>query len=285
VTLQVPDQTVPFGYPTEVEATVSSETGAEVTDDPGAVTFLVDGDPVGDPVPIEDGTASTELIGLEPGDNLVTALYEGEAGLAARTFETLAVDSAAPEPAGILPCAGRSVVLTMAYRSGKSMEFEGVARYSLRGETVRIQTGGRVVASAEVESDGTFWTSARDPRGQFGGRTEFTARIGSAESWPRRVGQAVTVTGRSPGGQSRAAPRITVRGLLRELGIRRVVLARQVGCRKQEVVAVRQVGSARSGTFAMNIPRPDTGEPYAIYRLLTGSGIEVSPPIVVRPQG
>jgi hypothetical protein len=276
--LDLPDQTVPFGYPAPIGVTIPDDAPGES----GAVSFLVDGQ-VAATVPLEDGNASTELKGLEPGESTVTAVYEEESGEpAASVSGILAVDSAAPGPEGILPCADRSVVLTMAYRDGDRMNFEGVAKYSLRGETVRIRTGGRVVATAKVGSDGTYWTSMRDPQDEYGGRTRFTASIGSAESWPRRVGQAVAVTGRSPGGASRSGSRITVRGLLRDAGMRQVVLAQQVGCRKQKVMAIRQIGSARSGAFAIEINRPDRAEPYAIYRLLAENGTEVSPPILVR---
>jgi hypothetical protein len=281
LTLDVPAETVPFAYPAEVEASLPGPAAGEQ----GTVTFLVDGERAGGPVATQDGSASTELTGLEPGDNVVTAVYRSRAGRVARASDVVAVDSAAPGPAGILPCAERSVVLTMAYRSGDRVNFEGVARYSLRGEIVSIRTGRRTVATAKVGSDGTYWTSLRDPRREIGPRTRFIARIGGADSWPRRVGQVVTVTGRSPGGASRDGSRITVEGLLSDAGMREVVLAKQVGCTKQKVVAIRQIGSARSGAFAIGINRPERAEPYAIYRLLTENGTEVSPPILVRSLG
>lgn len=281
LTLEVPADTVPFGHPARVEVAVPDRT----VGGPGSVTFLVDGERVAGPVQVDDGTASARLGGLDPGENTVTAVYDSVRGDRARASETVSVDSAAPGPEGILPCADRSVVLTMAYRSGDRVKFEGVAKYSLRGKTVRIRTGGRVVATALVGSDGTYWTSMRDPRRELGGRTEFIATIGGAESWSRRLGQAVTVTGRSPDGASRSDSRITVRGMLRSTGVRRVVLAKQVGCSKQKVMAIHQIGSARSGAFSIGITRPDRAEPYAIYRLLAGSGEQVSPPIVVRSLG
>ncbi len=191
----------------------------------------------------------------------------------------------APQPSGILPCAKRRVVLTNVYRHRNRLRFEGVARFSLRGETVRIRSRGKRVTTAQVRRDGTWWTSAADPGRKFGGRSEFTARVQGRRSWPRRLGQAVAVHNRTPPGSKAKGARSRVKAFIAGAdGINRVVLARQTGCRKQIAVAVMQMGSAPDGKVRVRLPRPSKGQPYAIYRLRTRGGNVVSPPIVVRPK-
>ncbi len=201
-----------------------------------------------------------------------------------RTSAMASIVTRAPQPSGILPCAKRRVVLTNVYRHRNRLRFEGVARFSLRGETVRIRSRGKRVATAQVRPDGTWWASAADPGQVFRGRSEFTALVQGRRSWPRRLGQAVAVLNRTPPGPKAKSARPRVKALVaRTGGISRVVLARQTGCRKQIAVAVMQMGSAPDGKVRVRIPRPSKGQPYAIYRLRTRGGNVVSPPIVVRP--
>jgi hypothetical protein len=281
LTLSVPGGAVPFAYPATVEAALGSASGRVA----GKVTFLVDGEPFGEPVPVdEDGSASTDLTGLEPGEHEIGASFDGSAPQDdAVAYETLSVDSAAPGPEGILPCAGRKVVLTNAYRDGDYVKFEGVARYSLRGRGVTVLIGGRVLAKAKVGPDGTWWASYGDPARELGADSRFVAKVGDSSSWLRRLGQAVELTGRSPSGAARDGGRVWVDGVLNRTGSYRVVLTRQVGCTRKKTIALKQLGSAGSGRFRLSVPRPDAGEPYEIYRLEAYGDTAVSPPIIVRP--
>ena len=96
---------------------------------------------------------------------------------------------------------------TSVYRHRNRLRFEGVARFSLRGETVRIRSRGKRVATAQVRPDGTWWASAADPGQVFRGRSEFTALVEGRRSWPRRLGQAVAVLKTPPGPKPKAPNR------------------------------------------------------------------------------
>lgn len=189
----------------------------------------------------------------------------------------------APGPDGILPCAKRRVVLTAAYRQRNTVRFEGVTRFSLRGEEVKIRTRGRTIASAKVLPDGTFWAHAVDPESSFGGRTRFQAVAGGHRSWTRRLGQSVTIQERSPLGSEPNGkyPQITVS--VRAGGVPDLVLTRQYGCRKRDARALRVTSTLPDGEAVVPLTRPAKGEPYAIYRLVAQGGSLVSSPLVVRP--
>jgi len=212
------------------------------------------------------------------------------AGLAVFAGQSTSADSPtanleprAPGPEGILPCADRPLVLTAAYRQGSSIRFEGVARFSLRGETVKIRTGGRTVAEAEVLLDGTFWGRAADAEGDFGGRTRFQAIANGHRSWTRRLGQSVTVNQRSPWGSRLTGENQRITVSVRAGGVPDLVLTRQFGCRKREARALRLTSTLPDGQAVVPLPRPARGEPYAIYRLVAQGGSLVSSPLVVRP--
>ncbi len=82
----------------------------------GAVQFFVDGDPLGDPVVLSNGTATSPAIGLDAGTHVITANYAGDASFggaadninqavaAAQTKTTVAVS---PSPSVV----GQSVTL------------------------------------------------------------------------------------------------------------------------------------------------------------------------------
>lgn len=281
-TLALSKSLAPFGVPTGVVARVKPSAPAAGSA-AGSVQFRVDGAKSGGPVALEDGTASRVLARLTSGDHEVIATYLGHGGLApSRAMASQTVDSPPPGPEGILPCAHRRVVLAAVYRRDGALRFEGAARYSLRGEEVRIWSGGERLASATVQSDGTFWGNVALGARKVPGRTRFQARVAGHRSWPRRLAQAIQVVKRTPRGARRDGQRPGVAARIDTGGIHRVQLVRQVGCHKEEAIPVKQLGSEPDGSFRVAMPRPAKSRPYTIYRLRIDGGLKVSPPIVVR---
>ncbi len=275
--------TDPVGFRKPVTFTAMVTAVEPVAGTPGgAVQFWADGEDLGNPVELNNGTATYRTSSLSPGEHDVRAYYASSGDF--RPSEARldqGVDSRPPAPKGILPCADRRLVLTAAYRFRDSIRFEGVARFALRGRRIKIKTGGDVISQTTVRPDGTFWAGARDGADRFRGRTRFRAVAGKARSWPRRLGQAIRIVRRSPRGTSRRgnAPRIEV--ALKRPGHRAVQLVRQVGCRKHRAKILKMTATSLRGRVSVGLPRPGKGRPYAIYRLRSKS-VGTSSPIVVR---
>lgn len=272
---------VAFGKPVSLTANVDA-----LGDIPGglagSVQFWADGANRGGLVPVKNGVAQATFAGLESGDHDVRAYFTGTGSFGpseGALVQTL--DSPPPSPNGILPCSNRRIVLTSAYRSGNSVRFEGVARYSLLGLRVQIRQDGHLVALTNVRSDGTFWASAPDPSGRrFKGTDVFQARVNGHRSWNRRLAQPVSIRKRlTPGTKRRGGARVRIEttGHVRS----RLTVVRQTGCRKVLAKPIKRVVTSREGIQVLNLPRPAKGTPYAIYRVRATGG-RISSPIIVR---
>jgi hypothetical protein len=174
------------------------------------------------------------------------------------------------------------VVLTAAYRTGGRLRFEGVVKDGFVGESVRIERqNGETVARTEVERDGTFWALASSRDAGYTWLSRFTAFVTGAASRPRRLGQAVAIRDRdAPAGRSaRTMIKVKLSGGIPD----RIVIGRQVGCTRYDVVSHVRMRTDRAGVAEFSLPRPAKGDPFSIYRVSTTDGWKISPPIVVEP--
>ena len=219
----------------------------------------------------------------------ILAFYAVAASTVGSAAEAATFATSAPTERGVLPC-GRKVVLTAAYRTKGVFRFEGVANPALKGEQVKIfNRRDELVATGTVAGDGTFWATA-DARGNdYTWLSRFVAVIGPDSSRWRRLGQAVGLRNREAaagtisrdGGESLELTRVKVRVTGDEPAL--VVVGRQVGCSRYDVLERFAVVTGPNGVAEIVLPRPSSGDPYAIYRISTEDDNKISPPIVIKP--
>lgn len=194
--------------------------------------------------------------------------------------------NASPETSGVLPCK-RKLSLTAIYRVNGRIRFEGVADRSMRGKKVRVYEilSDDLVTTTKVRRDGTWWANSTTRGHRYTWLTKFVAEAGSAQTRWRRLGQAVAIRGRdpvSPRSRSRAGRtkiRLKVSGGTPD----KLVIGIQTGCSRYEVDETQQIKTNRNGVASVSLPRPASGEPFAIFRVRTKDGFRISPPIVVKP--
>lgn len=182
----------------------------------------------------------------------------------------------------VLPC-GKDVILTAAFRTDGRVRFEGVARDGLERRAVRIERGnGKTVARTRVRGDGTFWALAETERAGYTWLSRFTAFVSGNASRPRRLGQAVALRERRED-PARSASRTRIKIKLSGSDPDRIVIGRQTGCSRYEVNEAIRMKTDEAGVAEFSLPRPDSGDPYSIYRVSTTDGWKISPPIVIAP--
>jgi hypothetical protein len=184
-----------------------------------------------------------------------------------------------------LPCK-RELALTAVYRVNGRIHFEGVADRSMRGMIVRvyeIKTDDMLV-TAKIHRDGTWWASAETGGHRYTWLSKFVAESGPAQSHWRRLGQAVAIRSRrmvpatTRNGLKRTRLRVKVSGGRTE----HLIVGIQTGCSRYDVDDRIDLKANRYGMASFSLARPDAGESYAIYRVRTDDGLEISPPIVVK---
>lgn len=211
-----------------------------------------------------------------------TLLLAGTAGSRA------AVDRADDSNTAVLPCK-RKIALTAIYRINGKIRFEGVADRSLRGERVRVYTlDGDLVAGTSVRQDGTWWVSSPTDRRRYTWLSKFVAEAAGRQSRWRRLGQAVGIRGRKQATSNRARKaggKTTIQVKVSGGEPDQLVVGIQTGCSRHEVTERFDLETNEEGVAEFSVPRPVSGEPYAIYRVATSDGWRISPPIVVKPAG
>lgn len=236
------------------------------------------------------GTIGRRLWGLALVTLLATtalALAIQGTGSGAKGAEAVTEES--PE-SGVLPCK-RDLTMTAAYRINGKIRFEGVADKSLRGKIVRVYeiATDEMVARTWVRRDGTWWADSSTEGSRYHWLTKFVAEAERAQSRWRRLGQAVAIRGRKPvltGSRSNARVRSQrTRVQVKVSGDSRdgLVVGLQTGCLREEVVDKLKLRTGPEGVATISLPRPDKGDPYAIYRVRTDDGWKISPPIVIKP--
>lgn len=191
----------------------------------------------------------------------------------------------------VLPCK-RDLALTAVYRVDGLIRFEGGADRSLAGKIVRIldYKSRAGVAVARVSDDGTWWANSRLEGSRYNWLSKFVARSGTETTRWRRLGQAVAIRGREPGGTQGRGTRSGSSGHTRiKLKVsgdspENLLVGVQTGCSRREVVTTFETRTNPVGAASIILPRPAVGEPFAIYRVRTDDGARISPPIVVKPE-
>lgn len=164
----------------------------------GHVQFAVDGEALGAPVPVVNGTATSPTARLGAGDHLVTADYQGDARYAGSQDQIdLEVDTArtrtevttSPNPSVVgQPVTIRAVVTTVAPGSGTP---EGVVEFRIGDEpvgTFRPLTDGEAELALDDLARGTHQVQAR----YLSGHADFAASTSDPVS--HTVNRAATRT-------------------------------------------------------------------------------------------
>ena len=263
---------------------------AEVTTDAagsppidGEVAFEIDGESTGDPVPVENGSATTSVSALAPGRHDIRATYEGSANFNPATTQLIqTVDSKPPPPRGPIPCGAGTVKITSLFVEGDRVRVQGVARQTLSGRRVHINRGGRWLARTTVRTDGTFSTSVPASEARGWAVQRYRARLTGKESIPAWIGRRIRLISRSDAAGSRSGKRVTVLFDVSRMGNRPLTLGRMTGCGKQRFEPIRKLKPNRAGRLAVRLPRPKAGKAFAVYRLVGPGMSRMSAPIVVR---
>jgi hypothetical protein len=275
---------VSAGTAVSVAATVAP-VGEGAANAAGTVRFLLDGNPVGAPVPLQAGVASSPpLSGLAAGEHDLQAIFSDPAGNFEASRGTvrqlvLPVPPVVPIPVAPIRCSSK-LQLTEAVRVGtKSVRLSGLAPLAAAGGRVRLSAGGRSLGSAHVRSDGTFSTRiASTGDAAPSSDTVYTAALGRERSQGVRLDRPLASLGRGIGGPSEARIHLHLDGKPHQ----RLELSRQTGC-GEGWSKLRAVSSDQAGHITLRLPRPAVGKGPAIYRLqVEGANGPVSLPIVVR---
>ena len=219
---------------------------------------------------------------------LVTSGLLGALLLSGIAGSRAAVSSDDDATTAVLPCK-RKVALTAIYRINGRIRFEGVADRSIRGERVRVYTlDGDPVASTSVSRDGTWWVSSPTNRRRYTWLSKFVAEAAGNQSRWRRLGQAVGIRRRQQATSSQARSsggKTTIQVKVSGGEPDELVVGIQTGCSRHQVSERFDLKTNEDGVAEFSVPRPQSGEPYAVYRVRTIDGWRISPPIVVKPAG
>lgn len=195
--------------------------------------------------------------------------------------------------AGVLPCK-RKLALTAVFRTDGKIRFEGVAEQALAGTVVKVYEikSDEVVATTRIRQDGTWWANSTTSERRYTWLSKFVAEAGPTQSRWRRLGQAVAIRERQPvieatrGQGSRATSgRTKIRVKVSGDGQSNLKVGVQTGCSRYEVDPRLEVETNSRGVATFTLPRPESGEPFLVYRASTRDGLKISPPIVVKPGG
>jgi len=274
----------------------------------GAVRFRVDGAPLGGPVPLAGGTAtSPPVAGLAPGRHDVRATFTSLNGDLEPSGDLLiqriegsgpvpvpsgpsgggggAPDAGTPgsaasggePPAGAAGrCRGRLLAITEVRRHGRHVRIAGVALGFSAERDVRITDRGFHVARTPIRAGGRFAVRVRAPRADRRAAVRYRAHIDRARSPAVRI----------------AGPRIDVGGRVAERdgaviatarlvpGRRaRLTLLREARCPDHRRERVRVVRTGRDGRARIALPRPARDAGPVAYVLRRGR--LASPAIVI----
>lgn len=151
----------------------------------GVVQFASDGEPIGDPVPINNGAATSPPTGLDAGAHVITADYQGDADFAGNTAQltqevaaahTTTTVTTSPNPSVVgQPVTVRAVVAPVAPARGTP---GGAVQFTIDGEPGAFATledgasqivlsdlgrGSHEITATYFSADPNFVTSTSDP--------------------------------------------------------------------------------------------------------------------------
>jgi len=239
----------------------------------GSVTFVVDGEPRGAPVPIAGGRASSAPVGdLGAGSHDVRVRYSGSADFAP-SDATMIQPGTEPSPGdgstaaaggGALrsvqrssrPAAppllcGRPIVLSGAQVTQGRTHLSGVAGPELLGRRVTLFLGNERVGRATVRPDGSFDATVPSPNGT---RAIYRASVAGSGSAPVRLSpRTVRVV-------DEHATRHGVRVTFAAPPHQRLTVAQMPGCLRNQTKSPRTLHTDSDGLASLTIARPPAGD-------------------------
>ncbi|KRB77015.1 hypothetical protein ASE01_09635 [Nocardioides sp. Root190] len=155
--------------------------GAGAGEPTGTVQFSADGDPIGAPVPLNNGTAVSPATGLDAGDHVITANYEGDTRFAGASdtlgqevsaAQTTTTVSSSPNPSvvgqpvtvtatvtPVSPATGSPVGFVQFEIDGESSAFVELENGSAELVTSTLVRGSHQVKARYLSADPNFVTS------------------------------------------------------------------------------------------------------------------------------
>jgi len=166
----------------------------------------------------------------------------------------------------VLACGTQQVALIDVVPHGSKVLITGAARLVLAGRTVSIRflATGKVVATARIEADGAFSTTAPLPPARIRetNAARYEAVLGSLRSLPLKLFRRMYMTSARYSG-SHVVLSGYVTGSFRAGTVVRILL--RVTCRSEHVVASTKL--TRSGRFTVTVPAPTgAASQIAVYR-------------------
>ena len=184
VTLDTSDPDAVAGEPLTFTADVDVA-GPGAGNPSGVVQFSADGDPIGDPVPLTNGSAVSPPTGLDAGTHQITADYQGDDDFAGATATlqqevaaahttTMVTTSPSPSVFG-QPVTIRAVVRPVSPATGTP---QGAVQFTIDGEpgafetlvdgaaqidTATLSRGSHEISARYFSADPNFVTSTSDP--------------------------------------------------------------------------------------------------------------------------
>ena len=166
-----------------------------------------------------------------------------------------------------LECTKKALVLVDVFPKAGRVKLLGAADRKYAGQTVNIvfEATGKVVATAKVQEDGEFATTAPMPSAKLrdGNQARYMAVIGDEKSMNLKLARRMVVERMTAkGGKVTIVGRVT--GALAGGDARNIVVSRRVSCTKMEKVGTFRPKS--DGTFRIVFDAP-RNERTAVYRL------------------
>lgn len=211
------------------------------------------------------GAADITFAPTAPGSYGWQASYSGDANnlaatsaCEAQTIGTPVASQSVPVPA---EC-GTPVTLLDVSPVGGRARVSGVAHRALAGKAVTILRAGKPVGTATVGADGAFSALVGGPAKGEATPVKYTVLSGRDTSRAFRYDRMVRIVKRSG---------LTVSGrLAAKLRVSRVTVYRENVCTGARAASTAKV--SKKGAFSFTMKRPDTGSPYALYRVYAKVG-------------
>ncbi|HET6507051.1 MAG TPA: Ig-like domain-containing protein [Baekduia sp.] len=220
-------------------------------------------------VPDASGAVSIDYTPTEPGSYGWQSRYSGDANNLPATSACEAQVIAAPMPPAYDPPAPRPPVPAPARECGTPVTLldvspvgtrarvSGVAHRALAGQAVTILRGTAPVGTATVGVDGAFSALVGGPAKADAAPVKYTVMLGADRSRAFRYDRLLRITGRSG---------LKVSGRLAlKRPPSRVTISRENVCTGARALSTTKV--SKNGTFSFTMRTPDSGSPYALYRV------------------
>ena len=181
-----------------------------------------------------------------------------------------------PDPL-LLVCDRVGVRLVDVTPTGRRVRLAGLASRRYAGQRVVLGTGRTQVATATVQPDATFTTTARAPR--RGTAPRYTATVAGQTSVALRLERRLLLNAQVP---APAGVRISGQLQSSRASRRSLIVRRVTSCSSKPAITAR-LKTDRRGRFKLTLARPTGTDELAFYRVTTATGGRTyTLPVVVR---